>query len=218
MAGLPGDGAYLGSPPKRYRGGVAQPDPEQDAPDVTASESDAGVQSPAAGGGTYRDADEALAEGADDFEELELEDEDQDEGRETIDEFGRRHVRRAAPEGTEQILENEIPRRTGLPDAIERWRMRSATGTVLTAVAFGLQQVFEAERKDPAIVMQTSGEPPKDLPVQAQLEQLGPRQSSVVVRPWLLAGNTDPGTVEPEIAEPGAEDDPQAARGEAGTE
>lgn len=211
---------------------MAQPDPEQDAPDVTASESDAGAQSPSAGGGSYRDADDALAEGADDFEEIEFDDEDEGDDRETIDEFGRRHVRRAAPEGTEQILENEVPRRTGLPDAIERWRMRSATGTVLTAVAFGLQQVFEAERKEPAIVMQTSGDPPKDLPVQAQLEQLGPRQSSVVVRPWLLGGNAEavtdeagteqgtvgPGTDEPGTVGPGAEDDPPAARGEAGTE
>lgn len=115
------------------------------------------------------------------------EDADEDTGRvETVDEQGRRHVRLAAPEGTEEILEREAPRRTGLPDWAERWRVRSAAGTVLTAVAFGLQQVFEEERKEPAIIMETSGEPPTDLPVEAQLEQLGPRQSSVTVRPWLL--------------------------------
>jgi hypothetical protein len=113
-------------------------------------------------------------------------DEEGAERVETFDEQGRRHVRLAAPEGTEEMLEKETPRRTGLPDWAERWRVRSATGTVLTAVAFGLQQVFETERKEPAIVMETSGEPPTDLPVEAQLEQLGPRQSSVTVRPWLL--------------------------------
>lgn len=123
---------------------------------------------------------------ADDLEEDEDEDEGEGELVETVDEFGRRHVRRAAPEGTDQILENEAPRRTGLPDSIERWRQRSATGAVLTAFAFGLQNVFEPERKEPAIIMQTSGEPPMDLPVEAQLEQLGPRQSTVTVRPWLL--------------------------------
>ena len=64
---------------------MAQPDPEQDAPDVTASESDAGAQSPAAGGGSYRDADDALAEGADDFEEIDFDDEDEGDDRETID-------------------------------------------------------------------------------------------------------------------------------------
>jgi hypothetical protein len=125
---------------------------------------------------------------ADDFDEGEEEDEGEGEGElvETVDEFGRRHVRRAAPEGTEQIRENEAPRRSGLPDSIERWRQRSATGAVLTAFAFGLQNVFEPDRKEPAIIMQTSGDPPKDLPVEAQLEQLGPRQSTVTVRPWLL--------------------------------
>ena len=115
-------------------------------------------------------------------------DEQDGEPVEYIDESGRRHRRRAAPEGTEEILENEAPRTTGLPDKLERWRQRTATGTVLTAFAFGLQNVFEPERKEPAIIMQTSGDPPKDLPVEAQLEQLGPRQSSVRVRPWLLGG------------------------------
>lgn len=123
-----------------------------------------------------------------DAEFFEAEEESEDEaGRaETIDEEGRRRVHLAAPEGTEELLEKEMPRRTGLPDWAERWRSRSAAGTVLTAVAFGLQQVFEPERKEPAIVMETSGDPPTDLPVEAQLEQLGPRQSSVKVRPWLL--------------------------------
>jgi hypothetical protein len=112
---------------------------------------------------------------------------------ETVDEQGRRHIRRAAPEGTEQVLENEAPRHTGLPDKAERWRVRSATGTVLSAFAFGLKEVFEPDRNQPAIIMETSGDPPKDLPVEAQLEQLGPRQSSVTVRSWLL-GNNLPGT------------------------
>lgn len=131
-----------------------------------------------------------------------FEGDDQQEGAgraETVDEEGRRRVRLAAPEGTEELLEKEMPRRTGLPDWAERWRARSAAGTVLTAVAFGLQQVFEAERKEPAIVMETSGDPPTDLPVEAHLEQLGPRQSTVQVRPWLLGSSE---------AEPSAEAKP----------
>ncbi len=114
--------------------------------------------------------------------------EDDDEVDEYVDELGRRHVRRAAPAGTDEMLENEAPRVTGLPDRVEKWRRNSATGAVFTAFAFGLQQVFEPERKEAAIVMQTTGDPPKDLPVEAQLEQLGPRQSSVTVRRWLLGG------------------------------
>lgn len=116
------------------------------------------------------------------------EDDGYDDGEpvETVDELGRRHVHRSAPEGTNELLEKEAPKHSGLPDSAERWRVRSATGTVLTAFAFGLQQVFEPDRNQPAIVMETSGEPPKDLPVEAQLEQLGPRQSSITVRSWLL--------------------------------
>jgi len=158
---------------------------------------------------TFTQRDEFFADTGD-FEGFGDEDEDDELGEpvETIDELGRRHVRRAAPEGTEQILENEAPRRTGLPDSVERWRQRSATGAVLTAFAFGLQSVFEAEKKEPAIIMQTSGEPPMDLPVEAQLEQLGPRQSTVSVRPWLLGAGSqaqDPDGEATEAGEAGQE-------------
>lgn len=128
-----------------------------------------------------------LTEEDDDFE-------DDGEPLETIDEQGRRHVRRAAPEGTEEIRESEAPRHTGLPDSAERWRARSAIGGVMTAFALGLQQAFEPERNQPAIIMETSGDPPTDLPVEAQLAQLGPRQSSVTVRPWLIGRKPVPGT------------------------
>ena len=135
---------------------------------------------------SYQDFGEEDLSGDDfgDDEELEAE--------EVIDEQGRRHVRRAAPEGPEEILEAEQPRTTGLPHKLEAWRRRSATGAVLTAFAMGLQEAFEPEKKEPAIIMQTSGEPPKDLPVEAQLEQLGPRQSTINVRPWLLSSTEPP--------------------------
>jgi hypothetical protein len=134
------------------------------------------------------------------------------EREEYVDELGRRHVRRAAPEGTEELLENEAPRRTGLPDSVERWRQRSATGAVLTAFAFGLQQALETEKKEPAIIMVTSGDPPTDLPVEAQLEQLGPRQSSVKVRTWLLPGAVaDKGE---DYGNTSSEDDPDREAGD----
>ena len=175
---------------KRYFGKVAERDPER--------ANGEGAGAPRTNGGGRDDLDEWVEDEAtftedaeffhyaDDLEADEEDEEGEGELEETVDEFGRRHVRRAAPEGTEQIRENEAPRRSGLPDSIERWRQRSATGAVLTAFAFGLQNVFEPDRKEPAIIMQTSGDPPKDLPVEAQLEQLGPRQSTVTVRPWLL--------------------------------
>lgn len=74
----------------------------------------------------------------------------------------------------------------------EAWRRRSATGALLTGIALGLQQVFEPERKEPNIVLETSGQPPRDLPVEAELDQLLPRETVVKVRPWLLPSSTSP--------------------------
>jgi hypothetical protein len=75
-----------------------------------------------------------------------------------------------------------------LPPRIESWRRRSATGAILTGFALGLKQVLEPQRDEPAIVMQVSGEPVRDLAVDAQLNDLQPSESVVTVRPWLLAG------------------------------
>lgn len=173
-------------------------DPEDNTPEAVASDAD----------GAAVQEDEVLAE------EEYSDDEGFEDGEpgEYVDELGRRHVRRAAPEGTEELLENEAPRRTGLPDSVERWRQRSATGAVLTAFAFGLQQALETEKKEPAIIMVTSGDPPTDLPVEAQLEQLGPRQSSVKVRTWLLPGaGADKGE---DAGNTSSNDDPDGEAGE----
>lgn len=75
---------------------------------------------------------------------------------------------------------------TALPPKVESWRRRSATGAILTGFALGLQQALETSRDDPSIVVQTSGEPPEDLPVEADFEYGRPRQSVVQIRPWLL--------------------------------
>jgi hypothetical protein len=85
---------------------------------------------------------------------------------------------------------------SALPPKVEAWRKRTATGAVLTGFALGLQQVFEKEKEEPAIVMQTSGDPPMDLPVEADMEHGRPRQSIVNIRPWLLADRRgEPGEV-----------------------
>lgn len=95
---------------------------------------------------------------------------------------------------------------TALPPRIDSWRKRSATGAILTGFALGLQQVFEPERKEPAIVQETSGAPPRDLPVEAELEGVVGRRSVVRIRPWLL--DDDLAGVDPE-----ADGDPSAATG-----
>jgi hypothetical protein len=75
---------------------------------------------------------------------------------------------------------------SGLPPRLESWRRRSATGAILTGFALGLQDALEKKKEEPAIVMQTSGDPPRDLPVEAEIEYGRPRQSVVQIRSWLL--------------------------------
>jgi hypothetical protein len=101
---------------------------------------------------------------------------------------------------------------TALPGKVESWRRRSATGAVLTGFALGLQQVFEKEHEQPAVIMQTSGDPPRDLPVEADVERARPRHSVVNIRPWLLskpddakAGDAD---VDPDVT-PGGNPEPE---------
>jgi hypothetical protein len=81
---------------------------------------------------------------------------------------------------------------TALPPKVEAWRRRSATGAILTGFALGLQQALGKEQEQPAIIMQTSGDPPTDLPVEAEVEQGRPRQSVVNIRPWLLPDRPNP--------------------------
>jgi hypothetical protein len=107
------------------------------------------------------------------------------------------------------VLPDEVEYTGGgsaLPPAVERWRRRSATGAMLTGFAMGLREVIEPEHREPAIVLETSGAPPRDLAVEADLENLPPRQSVVKVRRWLLhdpdapGAETAPGDVGPEPA------------------
>ena len=100
-------------------------------------------------------------------------------------------------EGEDEFYEfpDDAEPHTALPTKVEAWRKRSATGAILTGFALGLQQVFEPKRDEPAVIMETSGDPPRDLPVEADFEYGRPRQSVVNVRPWLLPGapDADPG-------------------------
>lgn len=80
---------------------------------------------------------------------------------------------------------------TALPTKVEAWRRRSAAGAILTGFALGLQEALEKRKEEPSIVMETSGEPPQDLPVEAEFEYGRPRQSVVQIRPWLLSDGSD---------------------------
>lgn len=88
--------------------------------------------------------------------------------------------------GFAEPAEGEEDAHTALPPRVDSWRRRSATGAVLTGFALGLQSVFEPKRDEPSIVLETSGDPPQDLPVEADMEYRRPRQTVVNIRPWLL--------------------------------
>jgi hypothetical protein len=108
------------------------------------------------------------------------------------------------------LADEEQEYHTALPPKVEAWRKRSAAGAILTGFALGLQEALETKRQEPSIVIQTSGDPPKDLPVEADFEYGRPRQSVVSIRPWLLEGTG--GNQEPE-ARGAPPDDGEAGSG-----
>lgn len=109
-----------------------------------------------------------------------------------------------APEAVGEIAEHdEVPYEhadTALPPRINAWRRRSATGAMLTGFAFGLREVFEPKRDEPSIVMETSGVPPTDLPVDAEVDQIRPSDNVVTIRPWLLPDEEDEEAAEQEAS------------------
>lgn len=85
---------------------------------------------------------------------------------------------------------------TALPPRLESWRRRSVAGAILTGIGLGLKEVLEPKRDEPAIMIETSGDPPGDLPVEADMAGIMPADKVVRIRPWLLsqtAGTPVPG-------------------------
>ena len=78
-------------------------------------------------------------------------------------------------------------RRNALPRRVETWRSRSATGAIATAIAMGLQQVFEPEKRRPAIVAEAPSDPyDDDDPVTVDYVPDDAEGTKVHVKPWLL--------------------------------
>lgn len=81
-------------------------------------------------------------------------------------------------------------RRNALPRRVESWRTRSATGAIATALAMGLQQVFEPEKRRPAIVAEAPSDPySENDPVTVEYVPDDAEATVVHVKPWLLAGD-----------------------------
>ncbi len=69
----------------------------------------------------------------------------------------------------------------------ESWRTRSATGAIATALAMGLQQVFEPEKKRPAAVAEAPSDPySDDDPITVDYLPDDAGGTKVHVKPWLL--------------------------------
>jgi hypothetical protein len=90
-------------------------------------------------------------------------------------------------DGMELHLDPEPELHTALPPRMESWRRRSAAGAILTGIGLGLKAALEPERDEPSIIVQTSGDLPSDLAVEAQLGGILPGDNVVKIRPWLLA-------------------------------
>jgi hypothetical protein len=82
-------------------------------------------------------------------------------------------------------------------------------GAILTGIGLGLKEALEPKRDEPAIMIETSGDPPGDLPVEADMAGILPADKVVRIRPWLLSQTAGTaGDATPQLGE--------SARGPAG--
>lgn len=98
----------------------------------------------------------------------------------------------------------EPDRHNALPTWLDTWRRRSATGAVLSGIAFGLRQALEPDREEPAIVAPAPGAPPGPQRLELYLDHDRPEETWAVVRPWLATQ----GVEEAGAAEAGGEAGP----------
>lgn len=78
--------------------------------------------------------------------------------------------------------EEEEPERAG-PRPVDKWRRNTATGALTAALAIGLQQVFDPEKKDTIGIEQEAPTRPVDPEkVQLHFDPMNSQGTSVVVR------------------------------------
>jgi hypothetical protein len=85
----------------------------------------------------------------------------------------------------------ESTQHNALPPWLESWRRRSATGAVLTGIAFGVREALEPDRESPAIVVPAPGAPPGPQTLELHLDDDRPEEAWAVVRPWLVTHRSE---------------------------
>jgi hypothetical protein len=77
--------------------------------------------------------------------------------------------------------------RRARPRRVDTWRTRTATGAIASAIAMGLQQVFEPEQRRPAAVAEAPSDPyDEDDPITVDYVPDDAGATTVHVKPWLL--------------------------------
>ncbi len=72
------------------------------------------------------------------------------------------------------------------PRTAPSWRSAGFGTQMLAAAMLGVAEALNGPKEEPAIVVDASGDPPGDNPLDLHLDPDRPDHSVVVVRPWLL--------------------------------
>lgn len=96
------------------------------------------------------------------------------------------------PDEEPSAAEEGDPEAPATPRPVDRWRRNTASGAITAALALGLQQVFDPERKDTIGVEQEApGNPVEPDGVDLHFDPLSSRGSVVVVRRSDAGGATE---------------------------
>lgn len=74
----------------------------------------------------------------------------------------------------------------GNRSTLPAWRKAPVAAQFLAASMLAVHDVMYGPREEPAIVVQASGDPPNDEPLDVHLDPDHPEESVVIVKPWLL--------------------------------
>jgi hypothetical protein len=95
------------------------------------------------------------------------------------------HLAPAGEGGGADAGDDDVGDEESGPDPLRfhRWMRSSASGTILTGIALGLQHAMEGRREQPAFVMEAPGEPEDpDAPISLRFDPDDPTRTVAVIR------------------------------------